>query len=92
MFLPTVLRPGYRGFYGTYSRIRLQDVRASLASELREIADTLDDMDELDEDYEPPVRVAVENTLLDYARRALMASAAAETTLLQRSLAREISQ
>jgi uncharacterized membrane protein YidH (DUF202 family) len=92
LFLPTALRPGYRGFYGTYSLIRLQDVRASLASELREIADVLDDMDELDEERDPRVRAAIEHTLIDYARRALMVSAAAETTLLQRSLARENSQ
>ena len=92
MFLPTALRPGYQDYYGTYSRIRLQDVRASLAAELQTVGQVLDDMEELDLEYDPQARAAVENTLLDYARRTLMASAAAETTLMQRRLARELSQ
>ncbi len=92
MFLPTALRPGYQGFYGTYSRIRLQDVRASLAEELHSIGQVLADMDVLDHERDPRDRVAIESTILDYARSALMAAAAAETTLLQRRLARELLQ
>jgi hypothetical protein len=92
MFLPTALRPGYQGYYGTYSRIRLQDVRASLAAELQAIGQVLDDMEELDPERDPQAQAAIENTLLDYARSALMASAAAETTLMQRRLARELAQ
>ena len=92
LFLPTALRPGYQGFYGTYSRIRLQDVRASLAAELQDIGQVLADMEELDPERDPQARAAIENTLLDYAQRALMAAAAAETTLMQRRLARDLSQ
>jgi hypothetical protein len=92
MFLPTALRPGYQGYYGTYSRIRLQDVRASLAEELRSIGQVLANMDELDHERDPRDRIAIENTILDYARSALMAAAAAETTLMQRRLARELAQ
>jgi hypothetical protein len=92
MFMPTALRPGYQGFYGTYARIRLQDVRASLAEELHSIGQVLADMDMLDHERDPRDRAAIENTILDYARSALMAAAAAETTLLQRRLARELSQ
>ena len=90
--MPTALRPGYQGFYGTYSRIRLQDVRASLAAELQDIGQVLADMEELDPERDPQARAAIENTLLDYAQRALMAAAAAETTLMQRRLARDLSQ
>ena len=89
MFMPTALRPG---FYGTYARIRLQDVRASLADERHSIGQVLSDMDVLDHERDPRARAAIENTILDYARSALMAAAAAETTLLQRRLARELSQ
>ncbi len=92
MFLPTALRPGYEGFYGTYSRIRLQDVRASLSAELQTIGLVLEEMEDLDPERDPQARIAIENTILDYARTALMASAAAETTLMQRRLARELSQ
>jgi hypothetical protein len=92
MFLPTALRPGYEGYYGTYSRIRMQDVRASLADELQAIGLVLEEMEELDPERDPQTRIAIENTLLQHARAALMASAAAETTLLQRQLARELSQ
>jgi hypothetical protein len=92
MFLPTALRPGYDGYYGTYSRIRLPDVRASLAAELHDIVRVLEEMEELDPERDPHTRAAIENTLLDYARSALMASAAAETTLMQRRLARGLSQ
>ena len=92
MFLPTALRPGYEGFYGTYSRIRLQDVRASLSAELQTIGSVLEEMEDLDPERDPQARIAIENTILDYARTALMASAAAETTLMQRRLARELSQ
>jgi hypothetical protein len=52
----------------------------------------LADMDVLDHERDPRDRIAIENTILDYARSALMAAAAAETTLLQRRLARELSQ
>ena len=92
MFLPTALRPGYEDYYGTYSHIRLQDVRASLAEELHSLGQVLADMDVLDHERDPRDRVAIENTILDYARSALMAAAAAETTLLQRRLSRELSQ
>lgn len=92
MFLPTALRPGYEDYYGTYSRIRLQDVRASLADELQTLGLVLEEMVDLDPVRDPQARIAIENTILDYARMALMASAAAETTLLQRQLARELQQ
>lgn len=92
MFLPTALRPGYEDYYGTYSRIRLQDVRASLADELQTLGLVLEEMVDLDPERDPQARIAIENTILDYARMALMASAAAETTLLQRQLARELQQ
>jgi|LauGreDrversion4_2_1035121.scaffolds.fasta_scaffold948008_2 hypothetical protein len=92
MFLPTALRPGYEDYYGTYSHIRLQDVRASLAAELQTLGLALDEMADLDLERDPQARTAIENTILDYARMALMASAAAETTLLQRQLAREFLQ
>ena len=52
----------------------------------------LEEMEDLDPERDPQARIAIENTILDYARTALMASAAAETTLMQRQLARELSQ
>ena len=53
-------------------------MRASLAAELQTIGLVLEEMEDLDPERDPQARIAIENTILDYARTALMASAAAE--------------
>jgi hypothetical protein len=49
----------------------LQDVRASLAAELQTIGLVLEEMEDLDPERDPQARIAIENTILDYARTAL---------------------
>ncbi len=88
LFLSTALRPNYPGFYRTYSRIRIQDLRASLAEELLEKGQMLRLLSSYDIGQDPMPPEDFEDALLEIARDVLVAAAAAETTLLQRRLAR----
>jgi hypothetical protein len=94
IFEPPARREGYAGFYNTYSSIRLQDVRASLVSELEDAAALLETLEDSDvAACVHPNSLAFEhfeNVVLDIAQHVLLAAAAAETTILQRRLRRHL--
>ena len=94
MFVPPAHRVDYGDFFSTYSQIRLQDLRASLNSELQdhgELLDSLADFDHLldlaDEHSLKRIRM-FEDSLLQTSRVLMMAAGAAETVMLLRRQAR----
>lgn len=87
LHVPPAWRPRYAGFYNTYSTIRLQDVAASLAGEMDHAMEQLDTLPGADAVADVEY---FEDVLLDTARGLLLAAAAAETTVLQRQLQRQL--
>jgi len=94
VFVPPAHRVDYSDFFSTYSRIRLQDLRASLSSELQdhfELLEHLADFDHLldpDDEHALEHIIVFEDSLLQASRTLLLAAGAAETVLLLRRRAR----
>lgn len=94
MFVPPAHRVDYSDFFSTYSQIRLQDLRASLSSELQDHVELLEHLADFDHLLDPDDEHALEHihmfedSLLQASRVLLLAAGAAETVLLLRRRAR----